>query len=131
LQYLLNLREGKGQGKREWIVRYSSHLVTCMGSLSADVCGAAQNTLQSEGFDDDAGLDETIKKLEGDLKKARKKEADGDDSVVGVLFCFVVCLFSVLIGCGDDDRRSRRSLWWMFLMRMYVLFRFNHRCACR
>ncbi|KAF5382806.1 hypothetical protein D9757_007261 [Collybiopsis confluens] len=31
--------------------------------------------LQSEGFDDDAMLDETIKKLDGDVKKARKKEA--------------------------------------------------------
>jgi hypothetical protein len=42
----------------------------------------SQNKLQTEGFDDDAGLDETIKKLESDLKKARKKEVDGDDVVV-------------------------------------------------
>jgi actin-related protein 5 len=34
--------------------------------------------LQTEGFDDDAALDETIKKLESDLKKARKKEAAAD-----------------------------------------------------
>jgi actin-related protein 5 len=37
--------------------------------------------LQEEGFDDEAGLDETIKKLENDLKKARKKEADEEPSV--------------------------------------------------
>ncbi|KAJ7671952.1 hypothetical protein B0H17DRAFT_1244632 [Mycena rosella] len=51
LQYLLNLREGKPDDtKREWMAR----------------------------FDDDGALDETIKKLEGDLKKARKKEAAAD-----------------------------------------------------
>ena len=42
-----------------------------------------QNTLQSEGFEDEASLEETIKKLEGDLKKARKKDEDlPDDPVV-------------------------------------------------
>ncbi|KAL4069236.1 hypothetical protein J3A83DRAFT_4095857 [Scleroderma citrinum] len=56
LQYLLNLKENRGDNKREW-----------------------QNVLQEEGFEDDAALDETIKKLEHDLKKARKKEADGQD----------------------------------------------------
>jgi hypothetical protein len=45
-----------------------------------------QHTLQSEGFDDDAGLDETIRKLETDLKKARKKDEDvGDEIVVSIL----------------------------------------------
>lgn len=38
-----------------------------------------QNTLQEEGFDDDAELDSAIKKLENDLKKVRKKDADGDE----------------------------------------------------
>lgn len=42
----------------------------------------SQHILQSEGFDDDAGLDETIKKLEADLKKARKKDDDVGDDVV-------------------------------------------------
>ncbi|KAJ7232861.1 actin-like protein Arp5p [Mycena haematopus] len=52
LQHLLNLREGKvDDTKREWMAK---------------------------GFDDDAALDETIKKLESDLKKARKKEAAAD-----------------------------------------------------
>ncbi|KAJ7356615.1 actin-like protein Arp5p [Mycena albidolilacea] len=56
LQHLLNLREGKvDDTKREWMYK-----------------------LQTEGFDDDAALDETIKKLESDLKKARKKEAAAD-----------------------------------------------------
>ncbi|EMD41405.1 hypothetical protein CERSUDRAFT_109993 [Gelatoporia subvermispora B] len=35
--------------------------------------------LQEEGFDNDAALESAIKKLELNLKKARKKEADGDD----------------------------------------------------
>ncbi|KAI5991317.1 hypothetical protein F5J12DRAFT_907516 [Pisolithus orientalis] len=56
LRYLLNLRENQGDNKREW-----------------------QNTLLEEGFDDDAALDETIKKLEQDLKKVRKKESEGQD----------------------------------------------------
>ncbi|KAK0469867.1 chromatin remodeling complex subunit [Desarmillaria tabescens] len=58
LQHLLELRESRAEdGKREW-----------------------NNKLSAEGFDDDAQLDETIKKLESDLKKARKKEAaDGGD----------------------------------------------------
>ena len=41
----------------------------------------SQSKLQEEGFDDDAGLDETIKKLENDLKKARKREADGEEPI--------------------------------------------------
>ncbi|KAF8060887.1 chromatin remodeling complex subunit [Lyophyllum atratum] len=57
LRYLLNLRDRRDEiSKREWVIK-----------------------LQEEGFDDDAGLDETIKKFEGDLKKARKKEAEGED----------------------------------------------------
>ena len=32
--------------------------------------------LQAEGFDNGATLDETIKKLKADLKKAHKKEAE-------------------------------------------------------
>jgi actin-related protein 5 len=37
-----------------------------------------QEKLQAEGFNNDAALDDTIKRLEGDLKRARKKEADGN-----------------------------------------------------
>ncbi|KAG5636547.1 hypothetical protein H0H81_007677 [Sphagnurus paluster] len=60
LRYLINLREQRDEiSKREWMIK-----------------------LQEEGFDDDAGLDDTIKKFEGDLKKARKKEAEGDDVVL-------------------------------------------------
>lgn len=59
--------------------------------------------LQSEGFDDDAGLDEAIKKLEGDLKKAKKKDADGDDAAVSALSSSIIC---ILISC---DRKSRHS----------------------
>ncbi|KAH0838738.1 hypothetical protein J3R83DRAFT_7092 [Lanmaoa asiatica] len=59
LQYLLNLKEGRSENKREWMT-----------------------TLQSEGFGDDAALQETIKKLEYDLKRARKKDMDGTDEPV-------------------------------------------------
>ena len=46
-----------------------------------------QSLLQSEGFSDDAALDQAIKKLEADLKKTRKKAAnDGDDVMVNILF---------------------------------------------
>ncbi|KAG1778320.1 hypothetical protein EV702DRAFT_1044632 [Suillus placidus] len=42
----------------------------------------ASDTLQIEGFDDDAALNETIKKLEVDIKRARKKDPDGQDDVI-------------------------------------------------
>jgi len=35
-----------------------------------------------EGFDDDAALDDTIKKLEIYIKKARKKDGDADEPMV-------------------------------------------------
>ncbi|KAF8665122.1 hypothetical protein AX16_000589 [Volvariella volvacea WC 439] len=58
LRDLMSLRESKGQdSKREWTQK-----------------------LQAEGLDSEAALEEAIKKLENDLKKARKKEAtDGGD----------------------------------------------------
>ncbi|KAI0762343.1 hypothetical protein C8Q74DRAFT_1289737 [Fomes fomentarius] len=57
LAQLLSLRERRDEEtKREWA-----------------------DTLKEEGFKDDAALDSVIKKLETDLKKARKKEADGED----------------------------------------------------
>lgn len=42
--------------------------------------------MKEEGFDNDSGLDNAIKKLETDLKKTRKKE-DGEDLEV----CFFLC----------------------------------------
>ncbi|TFK28342.1 chromatin remodeling complex subunit [Coprinopsis marcescibilis] len=57
LQYLLDLREARStDSKREWASK-----------------------LQSEGFDSDTALDDTIKKLELYVKKARKKEAGEAD----------------------------------------------------
>ncbi|KAJ3510443.1 hypothetical protein NLJ89_g4666 [Agrocybe chaxingu] len=58
LQYLTNLKESKGvDSRREWMSK-----------------------LQAEGLDSEAALDETIKKLENDLKKTRKKDAgEADD----------------------------------------------------
>ncbi|PCH33044.1 chromatin remodeling complex subunit [Wolfiporia cocos MD-104 SS10] len=56
-QYLLGLRERREEeSKKEWA-----------------------NTLQEEGFEDDDELDNAIKKLEGDLKKTRKKETNEDE----------------------------------------------------
>jgi actin-related protein 5 len=65
LQYLTNLKERRAEEtRREW-----------------------QNLLQSEGFIDDAALDQAIKKLEAGLKKARKKAAnDGDEVTVNIHF---------------------------------------------
>ncbi|KAJ3562095.1 hypothetical protein NP233_g9789 [Leucocoprinus birnbaumii] len=62
LQYLTSMREGRASdSRREW-----------------------NNKLQSEGFDSDAALDQAIKKLEGQVTKARKKEqgiAEPDEPV--------------------------------------------------
>ncbi|KAF9523637.1 actin-related protein Arp5p [Crepidotus variabilis] len=53
LQYLTSLKESKGtETKKEWMSK-----------------------LQAENLDSEVALDEIIKKLEGDLKRARKKEA--------------------------------------------------------
>ncbi|KDR68668.1 hypothetical protein GALMADRAFT_230995 [Galerina marginata CBS 339.88] len=58
LQYLTNLKETKAtENKKEWMSK-----------------------LQAENLDNEAALDETIKKLENDLKKVRKKDAgEADD----------------------------------------------------
>jgi len=57
LQTLLNLKEKKAvESRRDW-----------------------QASLSAEGFDNEAMLESEIKKLEAGLKKARKKDADGDD----------------------------------------------------
>lgn len=55
-------------------------MTLCLTFSSADYCW--KNTLQSEGFEDDAALDETIRKLEADLRKARKKDDDSVDEIV-------------------------------------------------
>ena len=65
-----------------------------------------QHTLQAEGFDDDAALDETIKKLESDLKKARKREL-GDDDNGGLVRLF--WFSSILSFIHIIYRRNRHS----------------------
>ncbi|KAI0716103.1 actin-like ATPase domain-containing protein [Cerioporus squamosus] len=58
LAHMLTLRERREEeSKREWA-----------------------DTLKEEGFANDAALDSAIKKLENDLKKARKKEANEEDA---------------------------------------------------
>lgn len=60
LAHMLSLRERREEeSKREWA-----------------------DTLKEEGFSNDAALDGAIKKLESDLKKARKKEANEEDAEV-------------------------------------------------
>ncbi|KAI0079049.1 actin-like protein Arp5p [Panus rudis PR-1116 ss-1] len=57
LQHLYTLKERREEeNKKEWAA-----------------------TLQEEGFENDSALDSAIKKLEGNLKRARKKDADGDE----------------------------------------------------
>ncbi|PSS06632.1 hypothetical protein PHLCEN_2v3588 [Hermanssonia centrifuga] len=57
LQYLTSLRERREEeNKKDWLA-----------------------TLKEEGYDNDAALESAIKKLETDLKKARKKDVDGED----------------------------------------------------
>ncbi|RPD59335.1 actin-like ATPase domain-containing protein [Lentinus tigrinus ALCF2SS1-7] len=61
LAHMLTLRERREEeSKREWA-----------------------DTLKEEGFSNDAALDSAIKKLENDLKKARKKEANEEDAEDG------------------------------------------------
>ncbi|KAF8876485.1 hypothetical protein BD779DRAFT_1613295 [Infundibulicybe gibba] len=88
LQYLINLRENKGQeGKRDWI-----------------------NQLQTEGFDDDDALDETIKKLEMDLKKTRKKEAEGEDPVDEPAFPLVDVPDETLDEDGLKEKKKQKLM---------------------
>ncbi|THU89436.1 actin-like ATPase domain-containing protein [Dendrothele bispora CBS 962.96] len=56
LKYLLDLKSQKAQGRftdKEWVKR-----------------------IEDEGFDDEKGLEDMVKKLEASLKKGRKKEGD-------------------------------------------------------
>ncbi|KAG5646922.1 hypothetical protein DXG03_001998 [Asterophora parasitica] len=88
LRYLLDLRDGRDEvSKREWMIK-----------------------LQEEGFDDDAGLEETIKKLEGDLKKARKKEAEGEDVIEEPSFPLVDVPDADLDEGGIKEKRKQKLM---------------------
>lgn len=43
-----------------------------------------QGILAEEGFDNDSQFDATIKKLEGYMKKAKKKDTEGDEMEVRI-----------------------------------------------
>ena len=81
LAHLLSVRERREEEtKREWAVGpaiWYGWVAEC-----SRPCSTSQDTLKEEGFSNDAALDATIKKLEADLKKARKKEADGENEEV-------------------------------------------------
>ena len=73
MQHMLALRERKAEeSKDDWAVcGVYLQLYLSLNKL--------QDILEEEGFDDDAALDKAIKKLETELRKARKTEADGED----------------------------------------------------
>ncbi len=50
-----------------------------------------QAILGGIGLDNDGDLENTIKKLEGELKKARKKDADGDEPEVRFMMSCCFC----------------------------------------
>lgn len=78
LQYLTALRERREEeSKKEWTVSSNSNTYSFK-----DVSTLQQILLREEGFDNDAALDSTIKKLETDVKKSRKKDTDGDEMQV-------------------------------------------------
>ncbi|KAG6897689.1 hypothetical protein C0993_007372 [Termitomyces sp. T159_Od127] len=66
--------------------------------------------LQEEGFDDDVGFEEAIKKLENDLKKARKKEAEGDDNMEEPSFPLVDVPDADLDEEGLKEKRKQRLM---------------------
>ncbi|KNZ80015.1 Actin-like protein arp5 [Termitomyces sp. J132] len=88
LRDLIELRESRNEfSKREWTIK-----------------------LQEEGFDDEAGFDETIKKLENDLKKARKKEAEGEDNMEEPSFPLVDVPDADLDEEGLKEKRKQRLM---------------------
>lgn len=75
---LQSVRERREEeSKREWAVCEEEFV-----QPAADIDSLAQDTLKEEGFQNEAALEATIKKLEADLKKSRKKEADGENEEV-------------------------------------------------
>ena len=75
LQRLLSLREKREVDKQEWQVCITP-IFSLLGMLTLTFC--YQGVLADEGFDNDAAFDATIKKLEANLKKAKKKDNDGE-----------------------------------------------------
>jgi hypothetical protein len=49
-----------------------------------------KNKLDAEGFEDEEMFDETLKKLENDIKRARKKDTDVDEVLVITSSCFIL-----------------------------------------
>ncbi|KAI0321914.1 hypothetical protein OF83DRAFT_1161548 [Amylostereum chailletii] len=69
-----------------------------------------QNLLQAEGLSDEAMLDQVIKKLEGDLKKQRKKEAEGDDVLEEPSFPLVDVPDAELDEEGVKEKRKQKLM---------------------
>lgn len=66
-----------------------------------------QSRLESEGFEDENSLEETIKKLDMSVKKARKKEVDGDDVTVQLILSAVESSALSLASCSRKNRHFR------------------------
>lgn len=76
-----------------------------------------------EGFDDDAAFQETVKKLEYDLKRARKKDMDGTDEPV---VCDASFAFNTSSSLTElNDRKNRLLIWLMYQMRRCVYAAFE------
>ena len=60
-------------------------------------------TLKEEGFDNDSALDNTIKKLEADLKRSKKKD-EGEEVDVSYILYLNGRLFTIL--CQPDEPPS-------------------------
>lgn len=74
--------------------------------------------MKGEGYENDAALDGAIKKLDGDLKRTRKKEVDGDDMEVCVHASHVYVRLTVKL-----RTKLRLSHSSMFLTLRYVFAR--------
>lgn len=67
-----------------------------------------QHRLRTEGFDTEEMLENAIKKLENDLKKARKKEGDANDDVP---VSFVPIHFIYVLPNTMSSKKSQPTLY--------------------
>lgn len=81
------LQEIAAKARMDKLLRKESDLLDLLSLKARKDSGGVNKReylrlIEGEGFEDEASLEETIKKLEVDLKKARKKEADGGEDPV-------------------------------------------------
>lgn len=108
LQHLTNLRDNKGEESRK---DYSVCTLPPHSPVHFRLI-LHQVRLQAEGFDDEDALVATIKKLETDLKKARKKETDGDEPMVCLISHRLVIVFVNILIDSFPARKNHHSRYW-------------------